>query len=117
MKYNLQLHRDTILVVRLFGELGHHEIEKVRANISQTILSGQVRFVIWNMEYVQFMDSSGIGLILGRMRELRAINGQMLILNPSETVQKIFQFAGLTSFVRYISEGEAIMQAGGIVNG
>lgn len=63
------------------------------------------------------MDSSGIGLILGRMRELRAINGQMLILNPSETVQKIFQFAGLTSFVRYISEGEAIMQAGGIVNG
>lgn len=103
--------------MKLFGELGHHEIEKIRTNISQTILSGQVRMVIWNMEYVQFMDSAGIGLILGRMRELRAINGQMLIINPSETVKKIFQFAGLTPFVRYISEVDAIMQAGGIVNG
>lgn len=117
MNYNLQLHRETILVITLYGELGHHEIEKVRANISQTILSGQVRFVIWNMEHVQFMDSAGIGLILGRMRELRAVNGQTLILNPSDTMRKVFQFAGLGSFVRQLSEQEAILQVGGIVHG
>lgn len=111
------MYPDQILVVKLFGELDHHEAEKIRANISQTILSGQVRLVIWNMEYLHFMDSAGIGLILGRMRELRAVNGQTIILNPSKTMMKMFQFAGLHSFIRLATEQEAILQARGIVNG
>lgn len=117
MQYDLMMYPDQILVVKLFGELDHHETEKIRANISQTILSGQVRLVIWNMEYLHFMDSAGIGLILGRMRELRAVNGQTIILNPSKTMMKMFQFAGLHSFIRLATEQEAILQARGIVNG
>ena len=41
------------------------------------------------------MDSAGIGLILGRMRDLAPTEGETLILNPSSTMEKIFNFSGL----------------------
>ena len=117
MKFDMTLHPQYVLVVRLFGELDHHETEKIRVQISKAIFQGNVRFLIWNLENLHFMDSAGIGLILGRMRELRAVNGQTIILNPSNTMQKIFQFSGLADYIVQGSEQQAILQVRGIVNG
>lgn len=117
MNFDIRMHPNEIAVVRLFGELDHHETEKVREHISRTILQGNVKTVIWNLENLNFMDSSGIGLILGRMRELRAVDGQTILLNPSPTMKKIFQFSGLSAFIMQAHEQRAIMQARGIVNG
>lgn len=117
MNFDLNLHSHGILVIKLFGELDHHETEKIRTQISKTILQGHVKYLIWNLEQLQFMDSAGIGLILGRMKELRAADGQTIILNPSATMQKIFKFAGLSSFIVLGTEQVIIDQARGIVNG
>ncbi|MEK4424711.1 STAS domain-containing protein [Solibacillus sp. FSL K6-1523] len=117
MKFNMTLHPNQVLVIKLYGELDHHQTEKVRAQISKAILQGNVKLLIWNLEQLHFMDSSGIGLVLGRIRELRAVDGQTVILNPSETMQKIFQFSGLGGLIMEGSEQEVILQARGIVNG
>lgn len=117
MKFDLTLHPNEVLVIKLFGELDHHETEKVRAQISKAIFQGNVKWLIWNLEHLQFMDSSGIGLVLGRMRELRAVDGQTILLNPSKTMQKIFQFSGLGNLIQTGSEQDVILQARGIVNG
>ncbi|BDH61335.1 anti-sigma F factor antagonist [Ureibacillus massiliensis 4400831 = CIP 108448 = CCUG 49529] len=117
MNYEINMHMNTIAIIRLFGELDHHETEKIREHISRTILQGNLHTIIWNLERLNFMDSSGIGLILGRMREMRAVNGQTIILNPSNTMKKIFQFSGLASYMMDGSEADAIMHARGIVNG
>lgn len=117
MKFDITMYPYQVVVIKLFGELDHHETEKVRAHISKTILQGNVKTIIWNLEHLHFMDSSGIGLILGRMRELRAVDGQTILLNPSPTMQKIFQFSGLGAYTMNGLEQEAIIQARGIVNG
>ncbi|MEK4228902.1 STAS domain-containing protein [Solibacillus sp. FSL H8-0538] len=117
MKFDITMYPNEIAVIRLFGELDHHETEKVRAHISKTILQGNVKTIIWNLEHLHFMDSSGIGLILGRIRELRAVDGHTVLLNPSPTMQKIFQFSGLGAYTMNGLEQTAIMQARGIVNG
>jgi stage II sporulation protein AA (anti-sigma F factor antagonist) len=117
MNFNLTFHPNDVLVIHLYGELDHHETEKMRATISKAIFQGNVKWLIWNLEQLQFMDSSGIGLVLGRMRELRAVDGQTILLNPSPTMQKIFQFSGLGHCIRTGSESDVILQARGIVNG
>ena len=117
MNFEINMHLQDIAVIKLYGELDHHETEKIRDQISKTILQGKLTTVIWNLERLNFMDSSGVGLILGRMRELSAVNGQTIILNPSNTMKKIFQFSGLGSFMLEGTEADAILQARGIVNG
>ncbi|WP_199912300.1 MULTISPECIES: anti-sigma F factor antagonist [unclassified Lysinibacillus] len=117
MKFNMTFYPNEVLVIQLFGELDHHETEKVRSSISKAIFQGNVKYLIWNLEQLQFMDSSGIGLVLGRIRELRAVDGQTILLNPSITMQKIFQFSGLGNLIQIGSEQEVILQARGIVNG
>lgn len=116
MNYEIEKYNE-IAVIRLFGELDHHQAERIRSQISASIMQGNLKTIIWNLEGLQFMDSSGIGLILGRMRELSAINGQTIILNPSNTMKKIFQFSGLASYIRETSEEEIIFNVRGTVNG
>lgn len=116
MNFEIEMDKD-IAIIRLYGELDHHEAEKIRNHISKTIIKGNLHTIIWNLERLNFMDSSGVGLILGRMRELSAVNGQTIILNPSNTMKKIFQFSGLGKYVMEGNEEEAILYARGIVNG
>lgn len=117
MKYEIDMISNEIAIIRLFGELDHHQTEKIRDHISKTILQGNLKTIIWNLERLNFMDSSGVGLILGRMRELSAVNGQTIILNPSNTMKKVFQFSGLSSYLLQGTEEEALLHARGIVNG
>ena len=107
MNFEISMNRD-IAVIRLYGELDHHEAEKIRSHISRTILQGNLSTIIWNLERLNFMDS---------MRELGAVNGQTIILNPSNTMKKIFKFSGLSKYVMEGNEEEAILYARGIVNG
>ncbi|CAM3060175.1 anti-sigma factor antagonist [Filibacter tadaridae] len=105
-----------ILIATLRGELDNHEANRIRTHISSSIFSGQVRSVIWNLEGLGFMDSAGIGLILGRMRDLVPVDGETLILNPSSTMEKIFNFSGLGSNIRRCTVDQAIGEIGGVLH-
>ena len=91
----IEIIENGILIATLRGELDNHKANQIRSDISSSIFTGQVRAVIWDLEGLGFMDSAGIGLILGRMRDLSPIGGETLILNPSPTMNKIFGFSGL----------------------
>lgn len=105
-----------VLVVALHGELDNHEANQIRTQISSAIFSGQVRAIIWDLEGLGFMDSAGIGLILGRMRDLAPSDGETLILNPSPTMEKIFNFSGLGSNIRHCTVNVAIGEIGGVLH-
>jgi len=113
---NIEIIDDGILIATLYGELDNHEANRIRTHISSSIFTGQVRAVIWDLEGLGFMDSAGIGLILGRMRDLASIDGETLILNPSATMGKIFNFSGLGSNIRYCTVETAIEEIGGVVH-
>ncbi|MFD1206434.1 MULTISPECIES: anti-sigma factor antagonist [Sporosarcina] len=107
---------DGIIVITLAGELDNHEANRIRTMISSSIFSGQVNAVIWDLGRLGFMDSAGVGLILGRMRDLAPYNGETIILNPSPTMEKIFQFSGLDSNIRHGSVESAIGEIGGVLH-
>lgn len=113
---NIEIAENGILVVTLYGELDNHEANGIRTHISSAIYAGQVRGVIWNLEGLGFMDSAGIGLILGRMRDLAPFNAETIILNPSSTMEKIFSFSGLEQNIRHQTVREATREIGGVLH-
>ena len=113
---NIEITDNGILIATLFGELDNHKANRIRTHISSSIFTGKVRAVIWNLEGLGFMDSAGIGLILGRMRDLAPLNGETLILNPTVTMEKIFTFSGLGSNIRHCTVETAIEEIGGVVH-
>ncbi|AXH98824.1 STAS domain-containing protein [Sporosarcina sp. PTS2304] len=105
-----------IVLITLSGELDNHEANQIRTEVSTAIFTGQTRAIIWDLYQLGFMDSAGIGLILGRMRDLAPVNGATLILNPSPTMEKIFQFSGLGDAIRQCTVEDAIDEIGGVVH-
>lgn len=105
-----------IVLITLAGELDNHQANQIREEVSAAIFTGNARAIIWDLFQLGFMDSAGIGLILGRMRDLSPVNGETLILNPSPTMEKIFQFSGLGGTIRNCTVEEAIDEIGGVVH-
>ncbi|WP_025698439.1 anti-sigma factor antagonist, partial [Paenibacillus forsythiae] len=72
MNSHVQLeHHRGVLVVRLTGELDHHAADFVRMDLDEAILRKQVEHLVLNLKDLQFMDSSGLGVILGRYKLIR----------------------------------------------
>ena len=87
------------LCIALSGELGHHEAVSVMRQIGEMIDEGVPRSVILDLTDVGFMDSSGIGLILGRQRIMESFGGGVAVKNPSPSVRRIIQVAGLSRLI------------------
>lgn len=81
------------------------------------IIQGTISHIIWNFENVLFMDSAGIGFILGRAKEMAVLERQMTIIHTSRTIQKILTISGLEDYLYNMTEEEALQQARGIVYG
>ncbi len=113
---NIEITESGILVATLRGELDNHEANQIRSVISSSIFTGQVQAIIWDLTALGFMDSAGIGLILGRMRDLAPIDGETIILNPTSTMEKIFNFSGLGPNIRHSSVDLVIGEIGGVLH-
>lgn len=97
------------LIVRLEGELDHHTSEKVRDQIDKELGKGIVNNLLLNLEKLTFMDSSGLGVILGRYKKVRQLEGKMSVCCIQPSVYKIFELSGLFKILpAYDNENEAI---------
>ena len=86
MSLSLQMDSDRqVLIVRLAGELDHHHAEKVRASIEAELEKGEFRHLVLNLARLEFMDSSGLGVILGRYKKVSQLGGKMILcsIQPS----------------------------------
>src|SRR5699024_12116007 len=77
------------------GELDHHEAEILREIWQQKLRDENVRHVILNLEEMIFMDSSGIGVLLGRYKEISQAGGELVICKVNPSLKKIFDMSGL----------------------
>lgn len=97
------------LVVKLNGELDHHVSEQIREDLEDTIEKKRIKHLIFDLKELHFMDSSGIGMIMGRYKSVSKQGGKVAIINASEKVDKIFMLSGLYRIVtKYNSLDEAI---------
>lgn len=109
MRLKLEL-ENNILVVHLDGELDHHSAEEVREDIDAAIDSKNVKNLVFELSNMKFMDSSGIGVVIGRYKKISNIGGKvgMVISNPH--VDRIFQMAGIYKIIdKYSTREEALV--------
>ncbi|MBR6548134.1 MAG: anti-sigma factor antagonist [Clostridia bacterium] len=79
----------------LAGEIDHHEAVSMRQAIDAQLMGGDVKLLVMDFTDVTFMDSSGIGLVMGRYRQIRYNEGELHIVNPSPHIYKVMRIAGL----------------------
>lgn len=97
------------LIVTLLGELDHHSAEEVRAKIDDRIEKNSPSKVIMDFARVTFMDSSGIGVVIGRYKKLSMKKGILCIVNAKESVKRVFELSGLFKIIKlYNSLEEAL---------
>ena len=77
------------------GDIDHHAARELRAELDDVISRSRPELLILDMKNVGFMDSSGIGLILGRMRAVRANGGELLIKNARREIAEVIRISGL----------------------
>lgn len=84
------------ITVRLKGDIDHHSVTSMRLIIDSALENTEPRLLILDFAEVGFMDSSGIGLILGRMRVLSGFGGKIVVKNPSQFVTRMIILSGLS---------------------
>lgn len=96
--------RDRLLVVRLLGEIDHHSALSLREDLDELILRERPARLVLDLSGIEFMDSSGLGLLMGRYRLMQEIGGVMAIAAPNPAVLRILRLAGME---RFMEIGEA----------
>lgn len=92
---------ENVLVARLLGELDHHAAAQVRGDIDRALESHALKNLVFDFEKVTYMDSSGIGVVLGRYRRLSENGGRVAIAACTKSVRTILNMAGIFSLMRY----------------
>ena len=87
------------IIKRNGGITGHFEASGIRIRIDAELERLMPSMLILDMSGVSFMDSSGIGLILGRQRIMESFGGGVAVKNPSPSVRRIIQVAGLSRLI------------------
>ena len=90
------------LIFRLVGELDEHSAEFVKRKLDSALTSNDYADVILDLSRLTFMDSTGIGVIIGRYKIVHKYNKTMYVKNPSATVDKIFKMSGLYEIITKI---------------
>lgn len=86
---------NSCLIALLSGELDHHTVRSVREEIDTAISENQPSRLALDFGDVTFMDSSGIGLILGRCKIMGGIGGSTAIWNPPPHIRRVMKLSGI----------------------
>ena len=84
------------LYIYLFGELDEHSATYVKSKIDELIAeNSEVKSVVFNFSRLSFMDSTGIGVLLGRYKKIKKMKKDAFIQSPSVSISKILQISGI----------------------
>lgn len=104
MKYQVQ---ENCLTIYLPKEVDHHNAEEMRKNADTLIEHNHIKFVIFDFKMTDFMDSSGIGVIMGRYRVIRLLDGEIWAVHANARIKKILTMSGMTKIMQIYEEDEA----------
>lgn len=90
------------LIAAPAGEIDHHSAAEVRKRIDSAIEQNRCKNVIFDMNNVEFMDSSGIGIILGRYNKVSMSGGKVYITGESDYMRKILDMAGIFKIIQRV---------------
>ena len=103
--------RGDVLLIRLKADLDHHTSVRVRESADALLMKSGAKHILFDFSAVDFMDSSGIGVIMGRYRQVIFKGGRVGVTGVKAGVERIFKLSGLYKIIeRYESEKEAFLR-------
>ena len=90
---------DKLLVFKIKDEIDDCSVQKIRRRADYEIERYMPRKVVFDFNSVTFMDSAGIGLIIGRYKFTNMLGGKLEVANLTQSVKKIFEMSGLLKLI------------------
>lgn len=102
---------DKALVVYMMGELDHHSAEEVRSKIDDRLDRDEICKLIMDFTNVTFMDSSGIGVVIGRYKKVSQKKGAVCITNVKNSVKRVFDLSGMFKIIKLYDNVEQALKS------
>ena len=96
--------RGRTLFIRMHADLDHHYALQIREKADRLIEQEGIKNIIFDFTGVEFMDSSGIGMIMGRYKKVIFIGGKVGVMGVGKHVDRIFTYSGLYKIVEQIAD-------------
>lgn len=90
---------DNCLMIKLPEEVDHHKSIFIGERADWFIVKENVSHVVFDFEDTKFMDSSGIGIIMGRYKKISCFGGKVFIIHPDKQIRRILNMSGLQKIV------------------
>lgn len=87
---------DDVITAYLEGEIDHHSAKDIREEIDAEVEKIKPDLLIVDFRDVSFMDSSGIGLVMGRYKLINELGGKLLVTNMSNHIERVMKLSGIT---------------------
>ena len=88
------------LLVKVTGELDHHVAEKIKTAVDEKLRCTNAVNVIFDFSELEFMDSSGIGVIMGRYKKVRTLGGRVIALGVNAGILRIMEMSGMDKIIK-----------------
>lgn len=89
-----------VVTAYLSGELDHHTAKEMREKIDDAVELNMPSMLVLDFKNINFMDSSGIGLVMGRYRNLSKTGAELHITNAPPQIYKMFKLAGIEKLAK-----------------
>ena len=86
-------------MTKVSGELDHHVAQKIRNETDMRIIRGRVKNLIFDFSDLSFMDSSGIGVVIGRYKLVKSCGGNVAIITDNAGVNKLLTMSGIPRII------------------
>ena len=100
MAVQIQIREETVQAC-LSGEIAHHSAAQMREKIDESVIQSGAKTLVLDFSLVTFMDSSGIGLVMGRFRLMQENGGELVLQNLPAPLRKVMKLAGLDKLAKF----------------
>lgn len=90
---------DNCLMVKMPSEIDHHRAGFISEKADEYLLSDKVQHVVFDFENTHFMDSSGIGIIMGRYRKISYLGGKVYAIHTDDYIKRMLMLSGVNKLV------------------
>ncbi|WP_294494351.1 anti-sigma F factor antagonist [Anaerosporobacter sp.] len=101
--------RGRSLLIQISKELDHHNAVTIREKADQLIDKNSVNQIIFDFTNSEFMDSSGIGVIMGRYKKIIFTGGKVVVTNVNSSIDRIFKLSGLYKIIEKYATIEEVL--------
>lgn len=96
--------KDAVMTIRLPEEVDHFAADRLREEAAEILEERNVKEVVFDFRKTGFMDSSGIGLVMGRYREMQLVGGKVRAVHVGEQVRRILVMSGVARVIEVEEE-------------